>query len=77
MSDIEEQISESSVKSAYQKPLPNESIYKHLMMLSQFCASAAERDKVETRSKAFLDTAVKLRKLAGSRAVKKLMDYSE
>jgi hypothetical protein len=64
----------------YQKPLPNESICKHIQMLANFCKEMADRPKpvrAERREKAFADTWRKLEQLANSRAVRALLDYGE
>jgi hypothetical protein len=64
----------------FQKPLPTESIHKHLQMLANYCKEMADRPKptrAERREKAFADTWRKLHELANSRAVKTLLDYGE
>lgn len=68
----------------HQKPLPNETIYKHLMMLANYCKEASAykpisgyEHRVPEREKAHLNTWHKLQALANSRSVRKLLDYGE
>jgi hypothetical protein len=66
-----------AIKNAHQKPLPEESVYKHVMMLSNYLKAAAESDRVEHRKTAKLAIARKLETLANSRAMRTLQDYCE
>lgn len=72
------------------KPLSNEGIRKHLLMLAAYCQAQVKKDEAllhaigtsvksqtERRRKAFEETAKHLEKLANSRSVKTLFDYGE
>lgn len=61
----------------FTKPSPNDSIYKHVAMLFNYCkygADNAVNDEVKT---AFLQTAGSLERLLDSSAVKTLSDFGE
>jgi len=61
----------------YQKPLPNESIYKHLQMLYNYCIEQGDADVHPSRSDAFKRVAKGLAKIADGAAVRMLQDFGE
>ncbi len=61
----------------YQKPVPNESVYKHLRMLVNYLREQADYDPVEDRKEAFSMVADRLNKVAEGTACRKLQDYGE
>lgn len=68
----------ASTHPTYQKPLPTDSIYKHLRMLANYCGEMGTADdKVVDRKEAFVRLAEKLDELAHGRYVKRLQHYGE
>jgi len=61
----------------YQKPCPDESIYKHLLMLYNYCKEQGLSDVAPERREAFLETAKRLAKLGEGKCVRKLQDFGE
>lgn len=61
----------------YQKPLPNESLYKHLQMLANYCQEQGETDIHERRGNAFKKIAKGLSRLASSDAMRLLQEFGE
>lgn len=61
----------------YQKPLPNESVYKHLRMLVNYLREQADHDFLDVRREAFSMVADRLSKVAEGAACRKLQDYGE
>lgn len=61
----------------YQKPVPNESVYKHLKMLYNFCIEQADTDVMQDRAEAFRKVAAGLAKVAEGNACRKLQEYGE
>lgn len=61
----------------YQKPIPTESVYKHLLMLYNYCKEQGLHDTAPERREAFLETARRLAKLGEGRAVRKLQEFGE
>ena len=67
---------------AYGKPLPSESIRKHLAMLARYCKERGDDQDPRHRSNlavatAFLEIARRLERLANSRPIAKLLNYGE
>ena len=67
----------TAIHNAYQKQMPNESVYKHLSMIENYLRAQAEGDKVVRRKKARLTIADKLKLIKGSQAMQALLDYCE
>ena len=61
----------------YQKPMPDECIYRHLQMLINYLDYSAEYDRVEKRKHAKERMRDLLKHVANSRAMITLMDYCE
>lgn len=59
------------------KPIPDESIFKHLRMLAGYCHAQAATDKAPKRKKLLDDLALKFDKLSESKVVKELQLYGE
>jgi hypothetical protein len=61
----------------YQKPLPNESLYKHIQMLHNYCQEQGETDIHQRRGEAFKKVAKMLSRIGSSDAMRLLQEFGE
>lgn len=68
---------EKPLSTPYLKPVPEMSIYSHLMRLANHCQAMGDRDNVKKRKDYYHKAAEQLRKIANGRAVSGLNYYGE
>ena len=66
-----------SIAYTYQKPLPDESIYKHLHMLHNYLTEQAANEFMDVRKAAFMKAAEQIARVAEGRAVRQLQEFGE